>query len=208
MTAKIGDLSLTFALPSAFCRADPSNRIDASWIAAQQRLLPRKQRLLVLAANCSQLNARRDDRRGPINDVITVTVPSALANRELPLSRGQLVTQMGVVFRNQGVQRLSSPVNITNRRIAQLARALRANDTTTIGILHQDANGIYLGLLLKRPAERGDSALVARVVATTLVRKRMISVTVSASPATQMAIGRALATARAVVDRTIAANEK
>ena len=204
--AEVASTSITLVVPSTFCALDPTNQVDARMLGIIRKAQAGKNYVLSQIANCEQLQAWRTGKRKVLDDLGGVTTPIQYANQTLPYTRAQLVAQLAQIYKQQGGAILRGATNEVNRRIGSAAKNMRINETKFLGILAQDADAVYVGLLQKLQTEFGDSKIQIGVTGVTLVKGKMLSISVYTPAVGENSSSEALATTQDIVRKTIAAN--
>ncbi len=202
----ISGTTITLVVPAAFCPLDPSNPSDANMLKVVRQAQAGKNYVVTQFANCAQLQAWRSGQRKVLDDLGGATTPIQYAGQVLPYTRAQLVTLLAQTYRRQGGALLKGATDDVNRNIGSAAKNMKINETKFLGVLAEDKDAVYVGLLQSLRTELGDTKVQIGVTAVTLIKGKMISIAVYTPAVSENSSTEALATARAIVAKTIAAN--
>lgn len=206
ITGTVSGTTITLVVPAAFCPLDPSNPSDANMLKLVRQAQAGKNYVIAQFANCAQLQAWRSGQRKVLDDLGGATTPVQYANQVLPYTRPQLVALLAQTYRRQGGALLKGATDDVNRRIGSAAKQMKINETKFIGVLAEDKDAVYVGLLQSLRTELGDTKIQIGVTGVTIIKGKMVSISVYTPAVSENSSTEALATARAIVAKTLAAN--
>lgn len=202
----IGGTSIKLVLPAAFCSLDPAQQSDARMLRLVRQAQAGKNIVLTQYANCEQLKAWRTGQRKVLDDLGGATTPTQYANQSLPYTRPQLIAQLSAVYKRQGGSILQGATSEINRKIGAAARNLKINETKFLGVMAENAKAIYIGLLQKLNTEFGDPKVQIGVTGVTIIKGKLLSISVYTPSIGENSADEALQTAQSIIEKTIAAN--
>jgi hypothetical protein len=108
-------------------------------------------RLLAFSADCGELADVRAGRRWQFDDVVQYQAQIAAMNRPPAGS----VAQVCEILRARGRAVLADRMQDIKDRIASTLEKIRVNEPSDLGVLAEDSNGCYTGLIQKLRTEIG-----------------------------------------------------
>lgn len=202
----IGSTTVSIVVPDDYCPLNPSFPADARMIKLLRTAQAGKNYVVVQFANCEQLKKWRSGNQKVLDDLGGVTTPIQYANQALPYSRAVLIAQLARIYRSRGGAILKGATGEVNRKIGAAAKNLKLNETKFLGVMYEDGNGVYVGLLQSLKTEFGEPKVQIGVTAVTVVQGKMLSISVYTPAVTENSSSEALATAKSIVEKTLAAN--
>jgi len=169
--ATLGGVSVTLPPSAGFCDMSANHLADSRAIASLSQILERTGgKLLSETADCSQLADWRVGRRKLLDDYAQYQTRVALLDK--PASG--LLAQTCNTLRVLGNSMLAKEWPNLKARIESALQNVKADKPTDLGVLDEDANGCYGGLIQKMRTEAGTDKTVAGLGAITVVRNRLL----------------------------------
>jgi hypothetical protein len=204
----IGNVSTDLTIPSGFCELDGKNPVDVRALTAIRKLVSDAgNQLLVLAADCRQLDDWRIGKRGLLDDIMQYQTPVNLLNKPLPVRPSEFIKQVCALTRSQGEKLLSAVAPDLHSHIEQTLQQVKVNETSLLGVLAEDSTACYAALLQRLRTEVGTDKVQTAVYATTIVRGKVIYCYLFAPYTGAETIGDILAKQKLNVAALIAANK-
>jgi hypothetical protein len=172
LEALLGDAFITLPPPAGFCDLTPRYEFDGSMVANFSGLLKKAGiRLLAMSADCGQLSEARAGRRRLFDDVVQYQTRIATVDKP----PAESVAQTCTTLRAQGDAILANRVDL-NARIESAIKEIKIDETHFIGVLAEDANACYAGVIQKARTEVGTDKTQITMWGVTIVRNRSIAV--------------------------------
>jgi hypothetical protein len=170
---KIGSVSLTLPPPEGFCELTSEHPDEASVLKLTGDLVATMGgELLALSIYCGELDAWRAGNGAPQGDNAQYQTPNAARDADLPRARS--VREFCAAVHAQGERILAELAPNLTARLEAAIQGLSVDKPTLLGVLAEDADACYWGMLMKaRPADGGE-VVQAVVSATTVVKGKII----------------------------------
>jgi hypothetical protein len=174
--AKVGAVSVTLSPPDGYCELDTSNVADATMVASVEGMLGRSDnRLLSLSADCSQLADWRAGKRQSLDNLAQYQTLRGLENARLPTSPEATIEQTCTQMRAGADQLLADLTADAQERAERILKTVKINAMKFLGVVGQEPRACYAAALLQRSlTEGGTDAPQAIVLATTIVRQKLL----------------------------------
>lgn len=169
--ATIGGVSLNLPPPGGFCELSESNASDKRMITTLTGLLEKSgNKLLAMSADCRQLSDWQTGKRQLLDDYSQYQTPIASMNQ--PPS--ETVAQTCATLRQQGNQILANQMPDIKARVESTLSKIKMNETSFLGVLGEDADGCYAGLIQKIHTEAGTDKTQITVFAISIVKNKSV----------------------------------
>jgi len=202
--ATLGGVSITLPPPAGFCELDPRQPFDSRIVTTISGLLERGGiKLLGISTDCGQLFDGRAGRRRLLDDLAEYRTQISALDRSQPI---EPIAQSCTTLRTQGDTIVATRAPDFNARLESTVDNIKINETRFIGLLAEDANACYAGLIQKARTELGTDKTQLTTWAVTIIRNRSIGVSRFAVYQNPDTVGAALAKLKADVAALIAAN--
>ena len=144
--ANIGGVSVALPPPGGFCELNESNASDKRMITVLGGLLEKSgNKLLVMSADCKQLSEWHTGKRQLLDDYGQYQTP--IASMGTPPS--ETVAETCTTLRKQGEQILANQLPDIKKRVEATMSKIKMNETSFLGVLGEEANACYAGLVQK-----------------------------------------------------------
>lgn len=194
---------LEVPLPEDYCSLDPGDPIEAEVMRVVEALQQGQNRVLLQLVQCEELAQWRSGELLEFMRFGHVMLPMANgAVQPVPLDRASFLGEM--------VNHLPAADDALIEEIRRTAnnneQGFTVEDLQYLGLLDQDANGLYVGLI-GRPAVDGEAGgLQAGLMGMTLVRQTIVAVYFYRPFEDQADFDRLMVLQKAYMERLIAAN--
>jgi hypothetical protein len=170
---QIGSATLTLPSPGGYCELSDKEPADARTIKEIGNLVAGVQNeLLTMSADCSQLEAWRVAKLPALDDYVQYQTP--MSGKDSNLSRAASVKQFCANMRTDGDKMVAGAVPDLNARVEKAIKGAKLNEANFLGVLAEDANACYYGLLQKLRTEMGDEKTQLTVAAATVVKGKVV----------------------------------
>ncbi|MBV8751956.1 MAG: hypothetical protein JO328_03760 [Hyphomicrobiales bacterium] len=201
--ANIGGASITLPPPRGFCELTQSNESDKRMITVLGPLLEKSgNKLLAMSADCGQLAAWHTGKRQLLDDYGQYQTP--IASMDKPPS--ETVAETCTTLRKQGEQILANQLPDIKKRVESTMSKIKLNETSFLGVLAEDKDACYAGLIQKIHTEANTDKTQITVFAISLVKDKSVFTYRFAVYRTPKNVDEALARIKADVAAMIAAN--
>jgi hypothetical protein len=201
--AKVGGVLITLSPPEGYCELDAQNVADATMIAAVDGMLGRTgNRLLLFSAECGQLADWRAGKRQSLDNVTQHQTSRFLEHAQLSASPEATIEQHCTQMRAGADQLLTDMTANVQERADRILKTVKINEMKFLGVVGQEPRACYAAALLQRsPTEGGTLAPQVTMVATTIVRQKLLYYYLIAPYVSGETVGSMLAQHRANVQR-------
>jgi hypothetical protein len=170
---KIGSVTVTLPAPEAYCELIEQEPSDARALKVFGGLVAGMQgELLAVAADCGQLKAWRAGTQPVLDDYAQYQTLTAAKDSDLPRSR--MVKETCTVLRAQGEKMMAQISPNVASRVEAAVKGAKLNEPVFLGVLAEDADVCYFGLLQKVRTEAGTEKTQVTISATTIVKGKVI----------------------------------
>ncbi len=171
----IGNDKISTPLPNGYCHLNNSNQSDSRLIKYLEDANQNINQINLVFADCEQLRLWRKGESATLNDYGYVLAPLGLVNKKLNMSRKEYLSQMENIFRKQGIKFLNKSTSDIKKVIERHFPAVELNETKSLGIIHQDNNALYFGIIQNIQTEEGKQKTMLGLFAITLVSKKSVN---------------------------------
>jgi hypothetical protein len=198
--ARIGGVPIYLPAPHGFCELSQGNASDKRMITTLTDLLAKSgNKLLSMSADCQQLTDWHSGKRQLLDDYGQYQTP--IASMDKPPS--ETVEQTCTTLRNEGNKILANQLPDIKARVESTLSKIKMNETSFLGVLAEDANACFAGLIQKIHTEADTDKTQITVFAISIVKNKSIFIyrfAVYHSPQTISAVlGKAKADVRALL---------
>ena len=173
--AKLGAVALNLPVPAGYCELTEDQPSDAAMINAIGTMLEKGgNRLLVISAECRQLEDWRAGRRPLLANYAQYQTRKELENSRLPASPAEVIKATCAQMRAQGERFAANITPDVQKRFDEVMKTVKINETKFLGVLSEDSNVCYAALMQRIRAETGTDIAQAVVFATTLVKGKLV----------------------------------
>jgi hypothetical protein len=170
--AQIGSAALTLPSPEGYCELNDKEPSDARALKEIGNLLAGAQNeLLSMSADCSQLEAWRVAKVPALDDYVQYQTPTGTKESNVP--RAASVKGFCANMRTEG-DKVSAIIPDLNARVVTALKGAKFDETNFLGVLAEDADACYYGLLQKLRTEVGTEKTQVTVAATTVVKGKVV----------------------------------
>lgn len=171
--ATMGDVSLNLPAPAGFCEMRESNPSDEQMLTTTANLLAKGgNKLLSMSADCQQLNDWRARKRPLLDDFAQYQASAKSIDKE-PVAT---IAQTCTALRNEGSKILASKMPDLKARVDATIKKLKVNETSFIGVVAEDPNACYAGIIQQIHTEVGTDKTNLILFAITIVKNRGVFV--------------------------------
>jgi hypothetical protein len=169
--ANIGGVSIALPPPSGFCELSPSEPSDKRMISVLGDLLQKSgNKLLGMSADCHQLRDWRTGKRQLLDDYAQYQTP--IGSMDKPPT--ETAAQTCATLRQEGNKILENQMPDIKARVESTLSKIKMNETSFLGVLAEDSNACYAGLVQKIHTEAGTDKTQITVFAVTIVKNKSV----------------------------------
>jgi hypothetical protein len=169
--ATMGGVSVNLPPPHGFCELSASNESDKRMITVLGDLLTKSgNKLLAMSADCRQLTDWRTGKRQLLDDYAQYQTP--IASMDKPPS--ETVAQTCSTLRQEGNKILENQMPDIKARVESTLSKIKMNETSFLGVLAEDSNACYAGLVQKIHTEAGTDKTQITVFAITIIKNKSV----------------------------------
>jgi hypothetical protein len=174
-SVSVGGVLLRLSPPPGFCALDATHAADARLFGAVARTLADMgNRLLSLSADCSELAEWRSGRRQLLDNLAQHQIMTTWEDVLLAVSPQTIIKQTCAEMRSRGGELVSSTTSNANARIERVLKTVKINEMKFLGVLGEEPLACYAALLQRTATEAGREKTQLTVLATTVVRRKLI----------------------------------
>jgi hypothetical protein len=167
----IGGVPIYLPAPRGFCALSESNASDKRMVTLLSGLLEKSgNKLLAMSADCQQLTDWRSSKRQLLDDY--AQYQTSIASMDNPPS--ETVAQTCKTLRDEGNKILANQLPDIKARVESTLSKIKMNETIFIGVLAEDANSCYAGLIQKIHTEAGTDKTQITTFAITTIKNRSV----------------------------------
>jgi hypothetical protein len=167
----IGGVAVTLPPPAGFCELSDVNPSDKRMISTLTDLLAKSgNRLLGMSADCRQLTDWHSGKRQLLDDYAQYQTP--IAGMDQPPS--ETVAQTCTTLRNEGNKILANQMPDIKARVESTLSKIKMNETSFLGVLGEEANACYAGLVQRIHTEAGTDKTQITAFAISTIKNRSI----------------------------------
>lgn len=203
VTADLYGVQIALPIPAGYCQMTDKIPGDRDLLALLRQVNSRRNVVLAMFADCEELNSFRA-KGSALSRTGSYLAPFTAAHKTIKMSR---VKFAGVIAKQLKKEDLASSAHEEAKKRVREADAKSAlEENVNLGLIHQDDSGAFLGLLQNWSYEGGKKSRVAVVTGMTLVRRKVVSINLSAPHQGWSTVERLLVAQRMNINRLIAAN--
>ena len=169
--ANIGGVPINLPAPSGFCDLSASNASDKRMLDTLGPLLEKSgNKLLAMSADCRQLSEWHTGKRQLLDDY--GQYQTQIAGMDKPPS--ETVAQTCTTLRNEGNKILANQLPDIKKRVESTLSKIKLNETSFLGVLAEDPDACYAGLIQKIHTEAGTDKTQVTVFAVSIVKNKSL----------------------------------
>ena len=195
--------NVVLPIPNGYCALSESNAADKQMISLIERVNAGRNKVLMLFADCAQLQAYRT-AGADISKYGSYLAPMS-AKRPVNMPRAAFAKVIGEQFQKQKAL-IEKAQQEAKRRVQNAAPGVALQDNQNLGLIHQDDTGAFTGLIQKWQAEGSGPTRLATVSGLTLVRGRIVSMNLAAPHTGKTTVAGLLTAQRDNIKKLISVN--
>ena len=162
VTAQSGTRDIRLRIPAGECAMDRNHPADSRVVTATERLLQNVNTLQLTTVNCRMLESWRDGRTKALTEYTQVQTQIVPATVDHTGRERALIKASCQAMRQHGDSVASGVTDEMERRLAAGREKIKLAGNAFLGVLGEDQNGCYLGLLVRIVPE-GSTKVVERL---------------------------------------------
>lgn len=202
-TISVHGTNVVFPVPEGHCALTKRHKADKKAIELIERVNEGRNSVLMIFADCKQLEAYRTEA-SDLSNYGSYLAPRS-ARKPVRMPRAQFAAIIATQFEKQKAA-IAQAQEEAMRRVKATGLNTEIQEYVHLGLLHRDDNAAYTGLLQTWHTDGTADTRVAAVTALTLVRERVISINLSAPHAGEATVKALLDAQQTLVKRLIATN--
>jgi hypothetical protein len=199
-TISVHGTNVIFPVPEGHCALTKRHSADKKAIELIERVNQGRNTVLMMFAECKQLEAYRSDA-GDLSNYGSYLAPRS-ARKPVRMPRPRFVEIIGAQFEKQKAA-IAQAQEEAKRRVKATGLNTEIQKNTNLGLIHRDDNAAYTGLVQTWHTKGAADTRIAAVTALTLVRERVISINLTAPHAGKATVKALLHDQRALVGRLV-----
>jgi hypothetical protein len=169
--ASIGGVAVNLPPPGGFCELSESNASDKRMITTLTGLLEKSgNKLLGMSADCRQLTDWHGGKRKLLDDYAQYQTP--IGSMDKPPS--ETVAETCTTLRAEGEKILANQLPDIKARVESTLSQVKMNETRFIGVLGEEPNACYAGLIQKIHTEAGTDKTQITVFAVSTIKNKSV----------------------------------
>ncbi len=170
----IAGRTVQLIVPAGQCELDRRHQFDASVLDLATRAIAGANEMLLHTAECAGLDGARTGRVPYLNDFAQVQISLQLKKTELGGQEAAAAKEICQSLRNDGAQIEKQAGAEIKDRVKNLQAGIAVNETRALGVLAEDQNACYSGILMNVQTPTGESRLILGVYAMGVLNGRLI----------------------------------
>ncbi|WP_088342600.1 MULTISPECIES: hypothetical protein [Rhodomicrobium] len=171
---KLGDIRLTLEPPGGHCFLDASQPSDARLESLLHSIFRGELRMLGAFADCAQLKSWRTGQRKTLSDYGQFLVPLDFLDKKLEGAAKPYIETMCKTLRDNGGELIAKSEGDVRQRFEQVLAGAKMNEVRFLGVVGQDDNACYFGLIQNIITEHGDPKTQVDVSAISFISGKMV----------------------------------
>jgi hypothetical protein len=173
----IGAASVKLDPPSGYCEMDRSLSTDSRMFSVIDSMLKISgNRLLAASADCKELSDWRTGKRKLLDHLVQYQTLKSIEDSGISGTPESVVQQACKEMRSQGEQLVADTTRDAKKQAEKVLENIRVNEMKFLGVLAEDPLGCYAGILQKFRTDIGTEKTQVNLVATTVVKNKVIYV--------------------------------
>jgi hypothetical protein len=201
----IGGRAVNLAVLPGFCRMDENHPIDRMLLTQVRGATAGKSELLTQMVECKQLEEVRAGNRTMLDDFSQVQVALQAKDMDARGQESELIKSVCAAMKAQGDKMVTDMLPDVKARVAKAAQGLTLGGVSNLGVLAEDKNACYVGLI-QNISFGATTRNLLTVYANTIVNGRFLYIYRFAAPAETQSVEKLLSELRAYIDAQVAAN--
>jgi len=173
-TVDIGGRPVQLIVPAGQCELDRQHRFDASVLDLATRAIAGANEMLLHTAECVGLDGARTGRVPYLNDFTQVQVALQFKGTELRGQEAAAAKEICQSLRTDGAQIEKKAGAEIKDRVKNLQAGIAVNETRALGVLGEDQNACYSGILMNVQTPTGETRLILGVYAMGVLNGRLV----------------------------------
>ena len=170
--ARIDAASLNLPPPTGYCELTEQQPSDARMIKLVSDLLAGRNELLAMSADCRQLQNWRTGRQPVLDDY--VQYQTLVATKGSNFARAEAVKKICAQVRAEGEKMVAGAAQEVNRRLENVVKEIKINESRLVGVLAEDADVCYFATAQKMKTEAGADKTQLIINAVTVIKGKIL----------------------------------
>lgn len=173
-TVDIGGRPVQLVVPAGQCELDRQHQFDASVLDLATRAIAGANEMLLHTAECVSLDGARTGRVQYLSDFTQVQVSLQFRKTELRGQEAAAAKEICQSLRTDGAQIEKQAGAEIKDRVKNLQAGIAVNETRALGVLGEDQNACYSGILMNVRTPTGETRLILGVYAMGVLNGRLV----------------------------------
>jgi hypothetical protein len=194
---RVGDVALHLPHPRGYCEMDPVLATDAPLVGRLHAAVAQSgNHLLVVSADCAELKEWRRGKRPDVEHMAAYQTMAALENRELPDTPENMIHNYCASMNALGDRVMPGTVRDVPQRAEMASALIVPNEVKLLGVLAEEPLACYAATLQRFKIEDREPTTQLSIIATTILRGKVVFAHLMAPYAGRAALAQLLATQR------------
>ena len=203
---KLGDVQLSLEPPGGHCFLDSSQPSDAQLIGYLQSAFQGELRLLGGFADCGQLSSWRGGKRSTLSDYGQFLVPVNMLDYVTAGPTKPYVDAVCSALQTEGDDVVRKNESMMKARLEDTLKGAQLNEVRFLGVVGQDDNACYFGMVQKLVAQDGQPKTQVDVSAVAFIAGKVLYTNLYALYQGDYTMGELLERQKATIAHNIQAN--
>lgn len=174
VTVDIGGRPVQLIVPVGQCALDRKHQYDASVLDLATRAIAGANEMLLHTAECVSLDGARTGRLQYLSDFAQAQVALQFKSTELRGQEAAAAKEICQSIRIEGAQIEKQAGTEIKERVKNLQAGIAVNETKALGVLGEDQNACYSGILMNVRTPSGENRLILGVYAMGVLNGRLV----------------------------------
>lgn len=174
MEVKLGEVKLELEPPGGHCFLDEAQPSDARLQGMLHAIFRGDLRMLSAFADCAQLKSWRTGKRKTLGDYGQFLVPLEFLDKKLEGDAKPYIDTICTIMRETGGELMAKSEGEVKKRFEEVLKGAQMNEVRFLGVVGQDDNSCYFGLIQNIITEHGDPKTQVDVSTIAFIKGKMI----------------------------------
>jgi hypothetical protein len=168
----IGNVNVSLTPPVGHCVLTDAQPSDSRVLHASRTAIPPGNRLLAMTAHCDQLKEWRVGKLAVLGDIAQFQTLHQV--QDFSADPQGSMRELCALMRQQGGELVAKVPGEANQRMQAAAISVKVNETKFLGVIAEEPQVCYAAALLKVRSEQGNEITRVTVLASTVVKGRLV----------------------------------
>ena len=174
-TVVVGTKKISLTLPLGYCFVDGARPVDVHFTNTTRGMFAGLNlHLLDILVDCGELAKWRERKIPDLDNLGQYITPVAMLGKDLPITRAQFSSSICAKMRRQAKQKMVKTMTDAMKKAEKFFEGVKASGQKFLGVLHEDIDACYAGMLSTLKTQAGALKKVVGVFSMTLVKGKMV----------------------------------